>query len=293
MNVTAIANAAWLFAKRYRITMLLWSIVLLFGTLSYTVLLNREGFPSINLPLASVQGVYLVDDEKQVDEDIVVPITNALKTVDSVDSFQASARANGFGVFIFFSDDVTAEEGANEVNIAIKELAELPENVEVNVTPIEPGLFYGEYNLVAAVYDQTNTSYEELQDKATTVAEQISNSSDVDSAEVIQVIEEAVNRQSGQTVEQQTSINRVGIRDGDNFTYYPAISIGVVAADGVDDLALSDAVNQQFEMIDIGSANTTITADFATTIRQQTSSLQSNLLSGLIAVIIVALLLIS
>lgn len=293
MNVNTIAATAWGFAKRYRITLLIWVIILIFGALSYRVFLNREGFPAINLPLASVQGVYLVGDEQKVDQEVVIPITKALETVDSIDSFQASARPNGFGLFIFFDESVSAEDGANEVDAAIKELVELPETVSVNVAPIEPALFYGEYNLVAAVYDQTDSDYESLQNKAEIVAEQILVSGDVESAKAIEVIEESVNPQTGQAVERQTSINKVGIREGDSIVFYPAASVGVVAAEGVDDLALSDAVTEQLENADIGSAQTTITADFATTIRQQVSSLQSNLLSGLIAVVIVALLLIS
>lgn len=293
MNVTAIATTAWMFAKRYRITLLLWLIVVVFGALSYRVFLSREGFPSINLPLATVQGVYFVNDEKTVDQEVVVPITEALSTIDSVDSFQASARANGFGLVIFFEEGTAAEDGAAEVDAAIKEYVLLPESTQVEVSPIEPALFFGEYNLVTAVYDDQTTEYKVLEEQAQSLAEQLTAVSEVDTAEAISIYEESLNPQTGELVERQTVINKVGIREDDSFVYYPAASVGVVAADGIDDLMLSDAVSQELENADIGNAKTTITADFATTIRQQVSSLQSNLLGGLIAVVIVALLLIS
>ncbi len=293
MNVSAIATTAWQFAKRYRITMLLWVIVALFGALSYGFLLNREGFPPVNLPIATVQGTYFVNDQNKVDQDIVVPITDALETLDSIDSYQASARSNSYGIFIFFKDDVEADDGANQVNSAIKELATLPEGVEYAVEPIEPALFYGEYNLVAAVYDQEDSSYEDLQTVAMQVADDVATIAEVESAEAIEVVEQVSSPGSEESISQQTSINRVGIRDGESFTYYPAVSVGVVSAEGIDDLDLSDGVAAKLSSIDTGSAKTTITADFATTVRQQVNSLQSNLVSGLIAVIIVTLLLIS
>ena len=39
---------------------LVWLAIVVFGIASYTTFLRREGFPSINIPIAVVNGTYIV-----------------------------------------------------------------------------------------------------------------------------------------------------------------------------------------------------------------------------------------
>src|SRR4051812_3554806 len=66
------------FFKRPLLTLLFWALLLTFGIASYTTLLKREGFPSINTPFAIAQGTYLVNDPSKVDNDVSKPLDSYL-----------------------------------------------------------------------------------------------------------------------------------------------------------------------------------------------------------------------
>lgn len=267
------------------------------GFLSYTQFLKREGFPPINLPIVSVQGTYFVDNPSEVDSKVVQQLTQAIDTVDGVDTYQTIAGPNFYSVFVSFDETTDVSEGVDKVNAALDAAEELPNGATQEVSAIEPAKFANKYNLLLAVYGDESSSYEQLEQKANKVAEELTGKTQIDSASAIPVIETVTDPRSGQPIERQTSVNRVGLRKDGTVKFYPAISVGVVKAEGVDDIELSETVNAALNDIagrdDFSDVNTTITADFATTINQQIGSLQSSLIGGLIAVLIVALLLIS
>lgn len=198
---------------------------------------------------------------------------------------------------MLFDDGVDAREGADAIESAIKDKASLPAAATVETGIIEPTKFADQYNLLLAVYGDKDTGYEALEAQATVIASQIANRSEIESAETIPVVETFISPTTGQPSEQQTSINKVGIAKDGAVQFYPAVSIGVTKPDGIDDIELSNAVTEAIATLannaDLSDVNITITADFATTINQQISSLQSSLLGGIFAVLIVTLLLIS
>lgn len=288
---------AWFFAQRYRVTSMFFIILLVMGSLFYSTFLKREGFPPINLPVSAVQGTYLVNDAAQVDREVVQPIARAIDTVDGVTDFSTTADSNFFSVIVQFDDDIDIDIATDNLSTAIKEQATLPSNTNYNVAAFNPSKFDNKYDLLLAVYDKRDSAYEDLSSKATAVAETITSKSEIESATPITVIESSTDPRNGTTVQQQTKINRVGIKEGDDLVFYPAISIGVNRSGTVDDIELSNAVQDATQNIQgqpqLDDIKTTITADFATTINKQISSLQNNLISGLIAVLVIALLLIS
>ena len=64
------------FFDRPRLSALLWLAIMVFGILSYTTLLKREGFPQINTPFSIVSGAYIVNNPAKVDNDVTKPISN-------------------------------------------------------------------------------------------------------------------------------------------------------------------------------------------------------------------------
>jgi multidrug efflux pump subunit AcrB len=70
------------FFDRPRTTALIWLIITVFGALSYTTLLQREGFPSVNSPFAVTQGTYLVNDPVKVDKEVAKPLSDFLLNYD-------------------------------------------------------------------------------------------------------------------------------------------------------------------------------------------------------------------
>jgi multidrug efflux pump subunit AcrB len=290
---TFLSKAAWTLAGKYRLVIILWVGLLAFGLLSYTSLLKKEGFPPINLPIAAVQGTYFVDDASVIDREVAQPITSAIESIENVKSYEASISDNTYGVFVTFQDEVTAEDGVREVQAAIKDQVTLPDGANNTVSGIDPSLFDNKYNLLLAVYQNQDSDYESLAQKAETVSAELQGVEGIDSTEAIPVLETVTNPATGEDVQKQTSINKIAITENGETTFYPAVSVGVVKVDSVDDLELSDAVSEALAGIELDGANTRITGDFATTIDTQIGSLQNSLIGGLVAVIVIALLLIS
>lgn len=291
------SKIAWLFTKRYRVTLLFWVIILCTGLFTYTSILKREGFPTVNLPFVAVQGTYFADDAKTVDQQAVQPIATAIESVDSVKEYQTSATNNFFTVFAEMSEKTDVDQGTRDIEAAINDAGELPNGTEYTVSAIEPAKFDNKYNLLLAVYGEQDSDYRDLAAKAQAAATSLVAESAIENSEAIPVVETVTDPKTGQQVQRQTSINKVGIREGGEIVYYPAVSIGITKADNVDDIELSEAVKGVIEELggqaEFSGTNFTITADFASTIDEQIASLQSSLLAGLTAVLIVALLLIS
>src|SRR5438045_1546798 len=71
------------FFKRPRLTAVIWIVLLGFGILSYTTLLRREGFPSITVPVAIIDGTYPTNNPAELDSLVTQPIAKtALKQAD-------------------------------------------------------------------------------------------------------------------------------------------------------------------------------------------------------------------
>lgn len=292
-----LSQAGWYFAKRYRVTSMFFIILLIVGSMFYFSALKREGFPPINLPVSAVQGTYLVNDSKKVDSEVVQPITDAISGVDGLKDFTATADGNFYSVIVEFNDDVNVDDATKELDTAIKEKVNLPQSATYTASAFNPSKFDNKYDLLLAVYDSPNSSYDELSKKASIVAKSINSKDEIETATPISVSEESTDPRTGQMAQQQTKVNRIGIKEKDEIVFYPAISIGVNRNEDVDDIELSKTVNLALKDDDgnskFSNIKTAVTADFATTINRQISSLQSNLISGLIAVLVVSLLLIS
>jgi multidrug efflux pump subunit AcrB len=293
-----ISKIAWFFTQKYRITVLFWVVLLIFGLLSYTTFLKREGFPPIAIPVIGIQGSYLVDDSNKIDSQVIQPIATVLNNIDEVKEYQTSASDNSYSIIISLNDDVEQNEGLNVIKNAIKNNgSSLPENVNPEAFAIDPSKFNNRYNLILSVYSTNpDTNYNELEKKADLLSEDLENNLNIDSAVTIPLFQSQSDNR-GIEKEIQTGINRIGIKSGDQTIFYNAINIGVVKAENVDDIDLSKTVNSIIENTknkdEYSGIEAKITSDFATTINRQIQSLQSNLIGGLVAVLVISLLLIS
>lgn len=281
--------------KRYRPSLLIWLLVLLFGVWSYTTLLDREGFPPVEVPFATVNGVYFVDDAKQVDEQIIAPITDQLAGVDEISSINSVARDDSFSMFIGFSGDISSADGADLVRDSIDEVAaDLPEAAQYDIDPISAVLFNNEFNALISVYGDDNEAVDELTRRADSLADKLQADADIRRATVEDQFTESVNPQTGQTEVRQTQFSSYGENVNGAIEASDAVVVGVVAAPGVDDLELDDAINGVIKhwQRDNPDTQATVSAGYAEIIRPQLSSLQSNVFIGVIVVIAVAGLLI-
>ncbi len=289
-----ISRFSWAFANRYRVTIVLWLIIVIMGALSYTTLLPREGFPPVAVPIGTITGSYFAEDPNTVDKEVVQPMLATIETFNTVERYETFSTANTFGVFIFFEESTNVEDAMLEIESSINSEIELPNGTNFESNALDPSLFDFKYNLILAVYEDENSSIAELQQSAQSVAERLEIEPEINRATVLEVEEEVLNPETGITETRQTSINKISIRENGEMVTYPAVSVGVEKTNSTDAIDLSNAVNSILQDIENDQGiNTEVTADFAISIDMQIGSLQESLIGGLIAVVIAALLLIS
>jgi multidrug efflux pump subunit AcrB len=283
--------SGWFFVN-WRYTFLLWVLLLGVGITVYTSVIKRAGFPPISFPISFVSGAYPGQDKTAVDSDIVVPLSEQLGKVSAITDVEATANDGFFTIGVSFDDTVTSDSGTDLVREAIAE-TNLPEQSIIQAIPVDPGSFLLEFDLVAQVYSPSGASVETLDAAAVYVAEQLANLENVETATP------KTNIGSSGGVSVQTSFARVGLSslDDENVAFYPASTIGIQQIEEGDILALSDEVTGALEAMDLsqfdGDLEVIASADFATEIRSNIDFLESNMLTGLLAVAFVSFLLIS
>lgn len=287
-----------IFAARPKFTAGIWVALLAFGVLSYTVLLPREGFPSVQVPIVVVNGQYFVGDAEIVDKELSQPITDAILRSEGVKEVQTFARDNGIVIVTEFEGGADPAEGAISIQNTLDGLT-LPEQAELEVRTIDASKLLEEFDLLVGVYGQIGATAEELEDAAELALPSLEANPDIKRATVVPLIRRGIDPATGEEQQEQVSFNQIAVKGDDGTAEVrPAVTVGVVAAGGVDNLEVRDATdtvlsaldNDQTLGADFGSM---VAFDFATQIRQQIGSLESNVLTGIVAVSIIALLLIS
>ncbi|HSL57659.1 MAG TPA: efflux RND transporter permease subunit [Acidimicrobiales bacterium] len=285
------------FARRARLTLALWAVLLVFGVVSYTTLLPREGFPAVDVPVAVVSGPYFVDDPEQVDTEVVVPLTAVIEQVEGVDSVTSFARPSSFAVLTEFSGDLTSVDGAVLLRDAIASAEGLPDDLLVDVQAIDAARFLNSFDLLVGVTGPDGATAADLDAAADGLATALATVDGVDRVEAQPLEEEGVDG-DGQPVVRQTSFNSLAVTTGEGLDFRPSVSIGVRGVDGIDQITLSDRVDDALTNATASGAlpdgyTAVIAADFAGQIRSQLASLQSNALIGVLAVVLATLVLIS
>ena len=290
--ITKLATGA---ARRWQVTIGFFVVVLLAGGYSFGFGLDREGFPPINTPISIVTGTYFVDDAGRVDSDILVPLEQAIAEVEGVVSTESTARPSSFVVVAEFDDSIGSEAGtALLAGLDIDFGAEVEAASTISFRPINAAKLVERYDAIVSITGPDSATPADLQAQATTLADALQTEGDIEAAEVRDLLTESFDPETGEEEARLTRFTRVAL-DGDG--YRSAISIGLVrdVDSDLDVLDFSDLVNDRLESGEVGLTDgfdAQITADFATGVDRQLSSLTSNLLTGLIAVAIISLLLI-
>src|SRR5262245_45146864 len=103
------------FFDRPRITAILWVSLLVFGLVSYTTLLRREGFPSVNIPVAVVSGTYFVNDPAKVDGEAAKPLSDLALKQPNVKSVLSQSADNFFTVNIQYKEGTDAKAAVSSL----------------------------------------------------------------------------------------------------------------------------------------------------------------------------------
>lgn len=276
---------------RYRPSLLIWLLVLLVGAFSYTTLLDREGFPPVEVPFAVTSGTYFVDDAETVDETVVDTLSQQVSSLDEVVRVQSTARPNSFTIVSEFSGETTSRAGAEQIQDSLQKLDEaLPSSVSYSVDPISATQFNNEYDLLVSVFApdaEDLPSLYDLEQSAAALAIELEQDANVQRAEVESQFVEVQIEESGQTQQRQTRFSWYGEAHDGQFVAYESVVVGVIAADGADEIELDETVSDMTNAWDDDGVEARISASFADGIRTQIASLQENVITGLIAVLVV------
>lgn len=288
------------FFQRPRKTALIFLVVVLFGVASYTTLLKREGFPSIETPVASGQGSYMVGDPAKVDNDVAKPLSEYLLEQDGVKAVTTSSLDNFYTAFISFDEGVDAAKRSSQLQTAVKDANILPDQATLKIEALKFGFTMRGDDMVVSFYAKKNqVSNAELVAKAKLAAEFI-NDQDLElvkEASIIEQYQTATNPFTGQSQTTQQSFERYGVRKHDETKFYSAVVIGIEAADKADNLKLNEQVQAAVDKLNdkekFDGYKAVISASYAPQINQQIDELQKVLLEGLVAVLIVGSLVIA
>jgi multidrug efflux pump subunit AcrB len=299
-KLTNLQRLSLYFYQRPRKTALIALLVTLLGVVSYTTLLKREGFPSIDTPFALGQGTYLVNDAEKVDRDVAKPLADYLLKQKGVDSVTVQSSANFYIAQIGFKEGVDSEKRAKQLQENVIDQNIVPENAGLKIDAFKFGYTPRGDNIVISVYSKDDTaSLDQLTQKAQRIASLLVDA-DIPYVEKVSSIDQAEtakNPFTGQEETKQKTFERYLVRKDSKTKAYDSVLIGIQAEAKPDKLKLYSDVESELNKVldrsEFDGFSAEISASDKPNIEQQISELQTSLLEGLIAVLIVGSLVIA
>ncbi len=282
------------FFTRPRLTAILALLVVCFGILSYTTLLRREGFPSINTPYAMGQGTYFVNSPATVDREVAKPLSDFLLKQPEVKTVQAQSFANFYTVVVAYKENVDSATETTKLQDEIKSQNILPEAATLNFQPFQFGFTQDGDDAVISLADKSGKLTTKQLTAEATEATQFLTNQHLSLVDKFHTISQFETGSAGQV--EQKSFERFGTRESGETQFFNAVLIGVKVNKGADyiklDKQLSSAVSAYNQQAGDGT-KAFISESYAPSIRQQVGELQKTLLEGLLAVLIVGSIIIA
>lgn len=285
------------FFNKPRITAILWLAVTVFGLASYTSLLRREGFPSVNIPITIVNGTYFVNDPAKVDQNVAKLIVDAAAKQPEVDTVQAQSGPNFFVVSVQYQEDANAKAASAKLQAAVNSSGKLPKDAQVKYDVPFFGATGGDTQPVdigVSFYStKSGVSTQDLTIKAQAAAQWLKDKhlSYVQNVFVKDPFQKVIDPATGQPVTIQQTFDRFGIREQSHTTFYNSALLGVTGVKNFDVLKLDKQVREALDELNQQSQfdgyKADVSASFAPSIKDNISELQRVLLEGLIAVLVV------
>jgi multidrug efflux pump subunit AcrB len=283
--------------KRPKTVFFAWLIILVFGIASYTTLLRREGFPSVDIPIAIVNSTYIVNDPAKVDSDIAKPISEIALKQDGVSAVQATSASNFANIVIQYKEGVDGPAATKKLEEAVKQQAKLPSSA--NLTYNAP--YFGatgpstqKIDAAISFYkDSGDASTTELVERADAAVEYLNQHKPALAKDffVQKPFDTATNPATGEQQVIQKNFDRYGVRQDNQTKFYNSAIIGVTATDDVDVIKLDEQLKHVLAEMnnqpEFASYDTSISASFAPSIEESITELQRVLLEGLLAVLVV------
>jgi multidrug efflux pump subunit AcrB len=287
--------------NRSKFAAVFWLALTIFGIVSYTTLLQREGFPSINVPFSIVNGTYFVNDAGKVDSQVASPISDIVLKNSAVKSVQATSHDNFYLLAIQYKEGTDANAEGKKLQQNVQDAHILPERASIAVQTPKFGFTQrGDDGVISVYAKKDGATVEQLTAEGTRVANFIA-SKHLESIEKVSVIDpfvEGTDPLSGMAVTSQKLFDRYGERtsSGQN-QFYDSVSVGYSQKGGTDVIKLDDkmreVLNEYNSKHKDSPYTSVISATYANDIKEQIGGLQQSLLEGLGAVLIIGSLVIA
>lgn len=292
------------FFDRPRVTAVLFIALALYGIVSYTTLLKREGFPSINIPFAVITGTYPSQNPEEVDAKVSKPLSDIVLKQDVVSMVQARSAPGFFTLQVQYKEGTDAKAETAAIEKAAKGSNQIPDVARVTYSVPNFGVTGGDaqkIDLAASFYatDDQSITTKQLAAEAQKAASYL-NSLHIAGVKKVFVknpFTAAVDPRTGQEIAVQRSFDRYGERSKGSTSYYNSVLIGIEAVQGEDVIKLDNNVQKALDKLnanqDFNGYRSVISASYAPSIKQNISELQRVLLEGLIAVLVVGSIIIA
>jgi multidrug efflux pump subunit AcrB len=291
------------FFDRPLFTALIWLVLLVFGILSYTTFLRREGFPSIAIPIVIVNGTYAVNDPSKVDTALGAPVSDAALKQTGVKSVTTNSQGNFFNAVIQYNENVNAAQAKADLQKAIAANNKIPKGVHLTYAAPQFGVTGGsttKIDATIAVYDTSGKlTSEQLTLQAGRAVTYLNNQQKkyVAKYSVDNPYESVVNPETGTKAVVQKSFDRYIVQNDGKTSYHSSVIIDVASVQGSDVIKLDNEIQKDLQNLHtqpgFAATGTAITASYAPSIKQEISELQRVLLEGLLAVLIVGTIVIA
>lgn len=279
---------------RPRIAAIMWLCLTVFGVVSYTTLLQREGFPSVNIPFSMISGTYLVNDPAKVDREVAKPISDIALKDTRVKSVQTQSQGVFYSVILQYDEGTNAEKVGEEIEQRVKKAGVLPKPATIESQAPKFGFTErGDSGVITVYAEKSGLSEAELVAEGEKVAHFIKEQhfEAIESISVVNPFVKGTDPSSGQEILTQTKFDRYGEhQDGQN-KFYDSVAIGFMQKAGTDvidlDDRLRDAVARYNGEHQDSAFTSVVSASYAPDIKDQISELQQALLEGLLAVLVI------
>ena len=293
------------FFDRPRITIIIWLALTVFGLVSYTTLLKREGFPSVAIPIVIVNGAYAVNDPARVDSTLAGPVSETALEQPGVKSVSTNSEANFFSATIQYAENTDTDAAIRELERSIRQDGKIPASTKLTYTAPYFGVTGGSIEKLDAIistYTEDETiSLQQLSAQAEKAVAYLNAhkpaNSTIETFFVDKPFQEVVNPLNGEPLIVQRSFDRYGERDGNKTEFYKSVVIGVSSREGADAIRLDDEIRASLNSLqaedEFKNLRTEVAASYAPQIKDQIFELQKVLLEGLLAVLFVGSIIIA
>lgn len=291
-----LARITSFFFRKPTITGLLWISLLVFGIVSYTTLLRREGFPSVTVPVAVINGTYATADPSEVDSKIARPIANLARQQSTVSTVLTQSAGNFFTVVVQYKDGVDARAATTALKRQVAAAGVVPASAALNYGVPYFGATGGDtqqIDLAISFYAKDSATGTGILVAQAQAAAQNLNQQHVTGVKSFTVKDpfKALIGPDGKPLSVQQNFDRLSFINDGRVSGVKSVIIAVTAGPKNDVIALDAAVQQAINGLqkdpqfkDYGAH---ISASFAPAIKDNISELQRVLLEGLLIVLFV------